>query len=265
MRSVWLDGRPADAGDLRALALVNFGHFTSMQVRGHRVQGFDLHLQRLRDATRELFGSELDDTGIRGAIGAALSGAGVADAGVRVTAFARGFDLDACAEDFMPELLVSIAPPAPPPRRALRVEARVCARDLPHIKHVGTFSLFLQRRLARQAGFDDALLVEGDGRVSEGSIWNIGFWDGRGVVWPLAPALRGTGERLLQAGLEALGIAQSTRPIVLAEIGTFEAAFAVNSRGVQAIAAIDDVGFRGGRESLRLLRDALARQPWQAI
>jgi branched-subunit amino acid aminotransferase/4-amino-4-deoxychorismate lyase len=265
MRSVWLDGRPADAEDLRALALVNYGHFTSMQVRGLRVQGFDLHLQRLRDATREMFGSRLDDARVRMAIRDGLSGAGVADASVRITAFARGLDLDTCAENFAPELLVSIAPPAAPPQGALRVKSCVCVRDLPHIKHVGTFPLFLQRRLARQTGFDDALLIDGDGRVCEGSVWNIGFRDGRDVVWPQAAALRGTGERLLQAGLSATGIGQSSRPVALAEIGRFEAAFAVNSRGVQAIAAIDEVPFAGDDAGLSGLQDALASQPWQAI
>jgi branched-subunit amino acid aminotransferase/4-amino-4-deoxychorismate lyase len=265
MRSVWLDSRSADVNDLRTLALVNYGHFTSMQVRGHRVHGFDLHLQRLRDATRELFGSELDVARVRASIRDALSGAGVADASVRVTAFAREFDLDTCAENFAPELLVSVGSPASPPQGALRVKSCVCVRELPHIKHVGTFSLFLQRRLARQAGFDDALLVDGDGRISEGSIWNIGFWDGRDVVWPQAPALRGTGERLLQTGLETLGIEQSTRPVALAEIGRFDTAFAINARGVQAIAAIDDVTFAHDEDGLRLLQDALARQPWQAI
>jgi branched-subunit amino acid aminotransferase/4-amino-4-deoxychorismate lyase len=265
MRSVWLDGRRADAADLRALALVNYGHFTSMQVRGRCVQGLDLHLQRLRDATRELFGSDIEEARARAAISDALSAAGVADASVRVTAFARRLDLDTCAENFVPELLVSIAPPAAPPQDALRVKSCVCVRDLPHIKHVGTFPLFLQRRLARQAGFDDALLVDGDGRVAEGSIWNVGFRDGDGVVWPQAAALRGTGERLLQAGLETLGIGQSTRPVVLAEIGQFEAAFAINSRGVQAIAAIDDVAFSSHEDGLRPLQEAIARQPWQAI
>lgn len=265
MRSVWLDGRPADAGDLRALALVNYGHFTSMQVRGHRVQGLDLHLQRLRDATRELFGSDIDEGHVRTVIRDALSGAGVADASVRVAAFARGFDPDRCSEDFEPEWLVSIAPPAAPPQDALRVKSCVCVRDLPHIKHVGTFPLFLQRRLARQAGFDDALLVDGDGRVAEGSIWNIGFRDRDGVVWPQAAALRGTGERLLQAGLATLGITQSTRPVALAEIGRFESAFAINARGVQAVTAIDDVAFFSDEDGLRLLQEALARRPWQGI
>ena len=39
MSLAFLDGRPASADDLRALALANYGHFTSMQVRGRAVKG----------------------------------------------------------------------------------------------------------------------------------------------------------------------------------------------------------------------------------
>ena len=51
------NGLPAQVEDLLP-ALVNYGHFTSLQVRDHAVQGLDLHLARLSHATRELFGSE---------------------------------------------------------------------------------------------------------------------------------------------------------------------------------------------------------------
>ena len=45
---------------LRALALSNYGHFTSMQVRNGAVQGRELHVRRLEDATQALFGTPLD-------------------------------------------------------------------------------------------------------------------------------------------------------------------------------------------------------------
>lgn len=55
-----IDGRTPDS-DLLAAALLNqYGHFTAMQVRSHRVRGFDLHLARLTAATAELFGVDLD-------------------------------------------------------------------------------------------------------------------------------------------------------------------------------------------------------------
>ncbi|HWB34847.1 MAG TPA: hypothetical protein VHA75_02375 [Rugosimonospora sp.] len=48
---VWVDGHAARTQDLSALALVNFEHFTSMQVRGGLVRGLAGHLARV-DAAR---------------------------------------------------------------------------------------------------------------------------------------------------------------------------------------------------------------------
>ena len=55
-----IDGRPPRIEDLQRLALENSGHFTAMQVRNGRVRGLDLHLARLHQGSRELFGVGLD-------------------------------------------------------------------------------------------------------------------------------------------------------------------------------------------------------------
>jgi branched-subunit amino acid aminotransferase/4-amino-4-deoxychorismate lyase len=60
---VELDGRAADPAILQELAFAGYGHFTSMQVRGHRVRGLDLHLERLERDSRELFGRPVE-TGV---------------------------------------------------------------------------------------------------------------------------------------------------------------------------------------------------------
>ena len=44
MNQALFNGKPASAEDLRALALVNFGHFTTVQVRDRCARGIDLHL-----------------------------------------------------------------------------------------------------------------------------------------------------------------------------------------------------------------------------
>jgi NodT family efflux transporter outer membrane factor (OMF) lipoprotein len=80
------------------------------------------------------------------------------------------------------------------PATARRLCSVAYQRDLPQLKHVGTFPLFEQRRRALQAGFDDALFVTDAAQVSEGSTWNIAFQCGEQIVWPQAPALRGTQE-----------------------------------------------------------------------
>src|SRR3546814_7565563 len=59
----------------------------------------------------------------------------------------------------------------------MRAASFVHERALPHIKHVGTFAQFHLARQARGRGFDDVLFVGSDGRVSEGTVWNVGFWD----------------------------------------------------------------------------------------
>ncbi|MBB5877873.1 aminotransferase class IV family protein [Xanthomonas sp. 3498] len=262
---VFHHGQPAGAELLAAVALVNYGHFSTMQVRDGAVRGFDLHLQRLQQANAALFGSDLPAARVRDALRAALVTFGSGDASLRVTVFAPGFSLRRADADCAVELLVSLAAPAQADLAPLRLRSVVFAREAPQFKHVGTFGAFHQRRLALQAGSDDALFVDSQGQVAEGPTWNLGLWDGACLHWPQAPALRGTQERLLQAGLAALGVAQAVRPLSLHELGADVAAFTCNARGQQAVAAVDGRTLRPAEELLALLEQALSTQPWQAI
>src|ERR1700679_3527084 len=67
-----VNGGLATADGLSYPAIVNYGHFTSMQVRGGAVRGLGLHLSRLDLATRELFGTALDGELVRAYIRHAL-------------------------------------------------------------------------------------------------------------------------------------------------------------------------------------------------
>lgn len=55
-----LNGVPVTPDELKALALVNYGHFTSMRMDDQRIRGFSHHLERLVRDCRVLFGHELD-------------------------------------------------------------------------------------------------------------------------------------------------------------------------------------------------------------
>jgi len=265
MSHAFLNGEPATADDLRALALANYGHFTSMQVRDGAVQGLDLHLRRLQAATRELFGADLDAADVRRQACAALERAGLSDASLRLTVFSRRFDYRDAGRDVPVDLLASLSPPAARFRPALRVKSYGFVRPVPHIKHVGTFPLFHYRRRARADGFDDALFVGPDGAMVEGSIWNLGLWDGERVVWPDGPALRGTCEQLLQAGLAASGVPQQVRRVAQAEAGSFLAAFACNASGLQPVTALDGVALDADTDLMARLQAVLDRQPWQPL
>jgi len=264
-RCAYLDGQPATTDDLCALALANYGHFSSMQVRARAVRGFDLHLHRLKSATRELFDARLEDARIRHAVLAALDGEGLDDASVRVTVFSRAFD-HAHPERAVPvDVLVSLSPPRGADPKPAWVKTYPFQRPLPQVKHVGTFPLFQHRRQARRDGVDDALFVDARGRISEGSVWNIGFWDGRQVVWPQAEALRGTAEKLLQAGLAELGVGQRHQPVEARALGGMKAAFAANATGLWPISGIDETALRPDPALMETLAAALATQRPQPL
>ena len=263
MHAAFLTGKPATSDELRLLALVNYGHYSSMQVRSGAVQGLALHEQRLQAGTLELFGSVLDFGALRGQMRDAV--ASMPDCSLRATVFSRYFDFRDPAGVFDAEVLVSLSAPVQSSARTLKVKSFEFQRPLPHIKHVGTFPLFHYRRMARGQGYDDAVFVNGEGRISEGSVWNLGLWDGEQVVWPQAPALRGTSEQLLQAGLRELGVGQVVREVRLGELGGFRAAFASNASGIQQIASINETGFNALGEAEAIAAKALETQAWDPL
>ncbi len=260
--TLYCNGERASVEDL-AGALTNYGHFTSLQVRGGAVQGLDLHLQRLQQGTEALFGTTLEAAQIQAWMQHALHAEEMRDAALRVTVFSRAFDFRQPLRPVAVDVLVAVAPPVTMPATARRVRSMVYQRELPHLKHVGTFALFEQRRRAVQDGFDDALFVTDDGEVSEGSTWNVAFLQGDQIVWPQAPALRGTHERLLQAGFAPAQ--QQVRPVALAELDRFSGAIACNSAGVWPIEAIDAVTFARSEMLCQWARGSLEAAPWQPL
>lgn len=263
MQAAFLNGKPATADDLRTLAVINYGHYSSMQIRHGAVQGLALHEQRLQAGTRELFGSTLDFAALREQMRAAV--ADLRDCTLRATVFSRDFDFRNPAGVFAADVLISLSAPVQASARAMKVKSFEFQRPLPQVKHVGTFPLFHYRRLARGQGYDDAVFVDSEARISEGSVWNLGLWDGEEVVWPDAPALRGTSEQLLQAGLRELGVGQVVRPVRLGELGSYQAAFASNASGIQQIASIDETAFSASAEIVGMLRKAMETQAWDPL
>ncbi|TFZ46709.1 aminotransferase [Stenotrophomonas maltophilia] len=258
--TVTCNGRPAQVEDLLP-ALVNYGHFTSLQVRGHAVQGLELHLARLSQATRELFGSELDTAQVQVWMAQALRQAGQADASLRVTVYSRHFDFRNPLAAIPVDVLVAVSQPVML-TASKRVRSVAWQRELPQIKHVGTFGLFAERRAAMAEGFDDVLFVTADGEVSEGSTWNLALHDGERLLWPQAPALRGTAETLLKRHWPS---AQATQPLRLADLAGVKAAFACNATGLWALEAIDGQVLPGSQTLAEQGRAVLAAVPWQGV
>lgn len=260
-----LNGISADLDALRALALANYGHFTSMQAVDGAVRGLDLHLDRLQRATAELFGTGLPRERVRGWMRQAVAATRGA-VSLRVTVYSRAFRRDRPADAAPVDVLVATAPVRAPAATPLRVRSARYQREAPHIKHVGTFGLFHQRRLAQLAGFDDALFVDATGAVSEGTVWNVGFFDGNTVVWPDAPALDGVSMQLLREGMRRDGVPMAVRRVELDRLDAFRSAFFTNTAcAVMPIASIDGRAFARDAGLEARLHACMAAHPLVAI
>lgn len=210
------------------MLLSNYGAFTSMQVEDGAVRGLDLHLERLEQEGLTLFGVAVPEARLRERMRAALAGQ-TGRFSLRVQLFLPTITHRTPDAMGQPSVLAIVSGPANPLCDPLRLQTQDYAREVPELKHNATFGLTRARRLATEAGFDDALFVGADGLVSEGSIWNIGFVEDGRIVWPKAPMLRGTGLQLLQNGLDLVGLDSEIRPIDRPALAGFRQAFICNS------------------------------------
>lgn len=259
-----IDGLPPTAYDLAYFATTNYGAYTSFSVEGRGVRGLDLHLARLEASALALFGEAVLDDDLRRFMRAALGD--TTDAWLRIGLFSP--DIWARTPDVVvrPRVLTTVSPPPPPLASTLRLQPQPHARLLSEHKHTATIEAIHARRTARQTGFDDALYVDGDGLISEGSLWNIGLLSDDTVVWPQAPMLAGVAQALIAKGLAGQAMASATRPIRLSDLSAFDGAFICNSATPAcAVTTIGDVAFDVDEARLARLRAAWASAPLQPI
>jgi branched-subunit amino acid aminotransferase/4-amino-4-deoxychorismate lyase len=235
-----LDGNSIEVDQLAILALAPYGHFTTMRVTEKKVRGMTLHLERLERDCRSLFDVDLDLDHVRTYVRRAL----VDKAGpliVRVTIFDPSMDLANPAAPAHPAILVTTRPTGSQPTPPMRVQSARYAREDPEVKHVNLYGAIRLRRTAQRNGFDDALFCDDDGYLLEGTLWNIGFFDGKNVIWPLAAALDGVTSSLLENAHHGTVV---RRPVHYNELPNMLAVFATNGAiGVTPISAIDSLEF----------------------
>ena len=261
---ILIDGLPPSTDDLTHHALVNYGALTSFRVEAGAARGLDLHLARLRRSAEELFGAAPDEDELRRLMRLAVQGRGAC--WLRVSLFSPEIGHRTPSWEGRPKVMTAVFPPPPPLAESVRLMAMAHEREAPHLKHVATMGLVQARRRARAAGFDDALFMSRDGRVSEGSLWNIGFIDDGGIVWPEAPMLAGVTQAVLQAELDVSGVPQVTRPVRQEDLSRFEGAFICNSATpVCPVIAIDERTFAIDETMIATLRAVWDHAPLQAI
>jgi branched-subunit amino acid aminotransferase/4-amino-4-deoxychorismate lyase len=235
-----------------------------MQVRGGQVRGLDLHLERLRFASVELFGQALPDDRVRSCLRAALE-ASPADHSLIATVYSPAGEFTVAGPDVEPEMLIRTGPAASGPKGPLTLATVEYERVLPAVKHVGEVAKTSFLRQAVGQGFDDVAFVDRRGRLSEGSIWNLAFWDGAAVVWPAAEMLTGTTMSIVRRQLDRLGVPQRVQEVTFADLPTLAGGVVMNSwtPGV-AVHRIGSVPLPEASSFLELLHRAYEAEPLTA-
>lgn len=263
--STHLNGREATAAELQPLAFAGFAHFSAMQVRDSRVRGLDLHLERLAAASETLFGRSLPNERVRGYLRAATE-AGPSDLSLTVTMFSRMGEFTRTGAHDDPAVLVRTGPASDGPPGPLRLALAKHERWLPAIKLVGESAKTLLLREAVRDGFDDAAFLDRSGRISEGTIWNLAFWDGDTVVWLEADMLAAITMQIVKRQLAALGVPQRVEPVTLKDVERMHGAAVMNSwtPGVTVIAC-GTAEIPPAERFISILHRAYAREPAQPL
>lgn len=259
-----IDGAAATVEDLTHLALVNYGAYTSFRIEGGGVRGLAEHIARLETSAVELFGEPVGEGSLRELM--RLSVAGRPDAWLRISLSAPEISARNPAWRGRPRVMTAVSPSPAPLAALLRLAVQPYGREAAHLKHTAIFGLIRARRQAREDGFDDAVFVDVEGRISEGSLWNIGFIAGDTVVWPQAPMLAGVAQTLIQRGLVDVSLKSVVEPVRLGDLARFDAAFICNSATPAcAVTGIGEHGFASAPERIGLIADAWASNAVEAI
>lgn len=250
------NGREATSDDLSSVAFAGYAHFTAMQVRGYKIRGLDLHLERLRRASKAMFGRAITDDQVKSCLRLAIE-ASPADCSLIATVYSPAGEFTVAGADVEPVILVRSGAPSSGPEGPLTLAAVQYERVLPTIKHVGEVAKTYFLRQAVERGFDDAAFFDRQGRLSEGTIWNLAFWDRGTLVWPVAEMLSGVTMGILRRQLDRLGVPQRNQEVTLADLPALLGAVVMNSwTPAVAVHQIGAVRLPASPEFLELLHRA---------
>src|SRR5918997_2785873 len=203
------------------------GAFEVARLYGGRPFALEDHIARLA-ATCEGIRLPYDEDALRAEIGSLLEAAGPVDALLRVVLTRGGRRV----------LTVEPLPPRPASARVTTV-TYAPNRVLDGLKTLSYAGNMLAGRIARERGFDEALLVTPHGRVLEGPTWSF-FWVAGGRL--LTPPLE---DRILASITRAYLLEEcdaEERPCTMDDVAAAEEAFIASTvREALPIAAVDDI------------------------
>lgn len=239
----WLDGVPAEGplfGAHDAAVLLGDGVMESVRVHRGGALALDLHLERLRGAVEHAGMAAIDAGWLAEAVASPLGAAAeLVDGALRLF----------CWElDGRMRLLATLEDWAPPSEEAYAAGVRVVPSEVVHPAH-GAFGKTTSRhwsraaaRLAQRAGFDDALLLDREGRAIETTTATLLWRDADG--WSAVPDELGGLHSTTLALLERSGLRVRRRPAGLDTLVRADAIVLLSALrlaiGVRCLGAFDD-------------------------
>ncbi|MDP3061987.1 MAG: aminotransferase class IV [Chloroflexota bacterium] len=243
-RTVWLNGRLVPEGDALVSALdygclYGYGLFETLRAYNGRVFYLEQHLDRLARGAA-LLGIPASVQGLEAAVEKTLRANGLSDARVRISVSLGSGpmapDPSACLEA---SLLVLAEPYTPPSetvyQRGFRATVSSIRRNsrspLSRLKTANFMECLLARREARDAGLDEALLLNERGLLAEASVSNVFLVSGDGLVTPSVEsgALPGITREVVLELAQREGVPIAERDVELEELFQATEAFLTNS------------------------------------
>jgi para-aminobenzoate synthetase component 1 len=236
---VWFNGLmvPAEEARLPFTDLgLQYGHglFETLRIHRGRAHNLKAHLERMHQSWRALFSAPFPDLTWEVVIDQLLASNGLGGREAAVKIMATYGPLDARPQ--RPNLIAS----ARPYRHRLTLIGRPGlllgtypeTMVSPLIAHKSLNYLFfhLAGQWAAQAGFDEALILDSEGHVSETNTANLLMVNGKTVIRPQSRGcLPGTMAAAVLAQLEAWGYAVDARPLRPDDLAAARAVLAANA------------------------------------
>jgi branched-subunit amino acid aminotransferase/4-amino-4-deoxychorismate lyase len=175
-----------------------------------------------------------------------------------VCADLEGYSAFYTSETALPSrLFLSSRPASPTPQKGLHLKTVAHQRSMPTIKHTAMAETILQKRQAQQAGFDDILLMNGQGHACETSTANIFLIKKMSLITPEPVrdgCLPGIIRQQVLTGAQNQQILMDTDPITLETLKASDGAFLSNAvQGLVAIQSINKHSLPWPDEAKRLL------------
>lgn len=262
---VYVDGKLAERTQLLPLSFRGHAHFTATQVRNWSVKGLDFHLARLDEASKLLFGMGIDFEQLSEQL-SDTSKFAPRDCSLSITIYSSDGEFTRQGQNARLKTLIRHSPPSDGPKGPFSLKLFRHERHLANIKHVGEIAKTHYMREANDIGFDDALFFSNDGLISEGSIWNVVFWDGQSLVFPKANMLEGTMMQIIKRQAHVQSIEVIERPIIVEDVGEFKCVALMNSwTPCLRVSSIDDVKYGSSEELSYLLTGLYEAEPYVTL